>query len=333
MTNIKNQVLILGITGGIGSEVARQLLEQNWNVIALHRSPELVSKEINLKTKHITWIKGDAMNSEDVLRAAEGCCVIVHAVNPPGYKKWEKFVIPMIKNSINAAKKQRATVVFPGSIYNYGPDVLPNDVLPNISESTPQHPITKKGSLRAEMEQELKRFANDGGSVILIRAGDFYGPYAKNNWFSQGLINPNKAVKSIYNPSSKNVGHQWAYLPDVAQTMISMIKKRHELEPYAVYHMKGIWDPDGTLMVNTIQKIIHEKSGKKPKIAPFPWWLVWLAALFNTTAKELLEMKYLWAQPIKMENNKLRKKLGEEPHTPIEIAVEKTLRSLGALND
>src|SRR3984885_14374852 len=80
----KNTVLVLGATGGIGGEAARQLRDSGWDVRALQRR----AAQSVAQRSGITWIRGDAMNREDVLAAAEGCSVIVHAVNPPGYRRW-----------------------------------------------------------------------------------------------------------------------------------------------------------------------------------------------------------------------------------------------------
>ena len=86
-----NTALVLGATGGIGGEMARQLRDAGWTVRALRRSGE---QQIERR---------DAMNREDVLAAAEGCSVIVHAVNPPGYRRWGELVLPMLDNTIAAA--------------------------------------------------------------------------------------------------------------------------------------------------------------------------------------------------------------------------------------
>ena len=53
---------------------------------------------------------------------------------------------------------------------------------------------------------------------------------------------------------------------------------------------------------------------------------------FNTTLHEMLEMRYLWEQPIQMDNSKLIDFLGHEPHTPLIEAVHKTLIGQGCLN-
>ncbi|WP_308419502.1 NAD(P)H-binding protein [Chitinimonas koreensis] len=111
------KALVLGASGGIGGEVARQLRDAGWQVQALQRG----LAEPAMQRDGITWLRGDAMVRDDVQRAARGCSVIVHAVNPPGYRRWAELVLPMIDNTIAAALAERATIVLPGTVYNYGP--------------------------------------------------------------------------------------------------------------------------------------------------------------------------------------------------------------------
>ena len=68
------------------------------------------------------------------------------------------------------------------------------------------------------------------------------------------------------------------------------------------------------------------------KAKRFPWWLLPLAAPFNTVMRELLEMRYLWRTPMRMTNARLVAELGSEPHTPIDDAVRATLRAMGCLS-
>src|SRR5262245_54262521 len=138
---IADRALVLGATGGIGGEVARQLRDAGWKVRALKRGLEHAEEHRD----GVDWVRGDAMNRQDVIRAAQDCSVIVHAVNPPGYRKWAELVIPMIDNTIAAATATGATIVLPGTVYNYGPDAFPL-----LTEQSPQHPMTRKGAIRVE---------------------------------------------------------------------------------------------------------------------------------------------------------------------------------------
>jgi nucleoside-diphosphate-sugar epimerase len=317
-----NAVLVLGATGGIGGEVARQLKDAGWDVRALQRRGEQAIE----KRSGITWLRGDAMNAQDVMAAAEGCSVIVHAVNPPGYRRWSELALPMLDNSIVAAIALRATLVLPGTIYNFGPEAFPV-----ITEESPQLPVTRKGAIRVEMERRLAAASNNGARVIIVRAGDFFGPKVGNNWFSQGLIKPGKPVRTVHNPGRKGVGHQWSYLPDVARTMVELLARRDSLEPFAAFHMAGHWDADGSQMSEAIRRVVARRTGRAPRIRSFPWWLLSLASPFVATFREMREMRYLWREPIRMDNSRLSTVLGEEPHTPLDAAVEATLLGLGSI--
>ena len=316
------KVLVLGATGGIGGEVARQLRDAGWEVRALRRVADQPIEQKN----GITWVRGDALVREDVAAAAKGCSVIVHAVNPPGYRRWSELVLPMLDNTIAAASTERATVVLPGTVYNYGPDAFAL-----VTERSPQNPVTRKGAIRVEMERRLESFARGGGRALIVRAGDFFGPKAGNNWFSQGLIKPGMPVTKVSYPGAPGLGHQWAYLPDVARTIVELLARRDSLDPFATFHMKGHWDQDGTQMVRAVQRVVGRRTALEPRVLRFPWWFLVLAAPFVTTFREMLEMRYLWRVPLRLDNAHLESVIGAEPHTPLDQAVETTLVGLGCL--
>ncbi|HEY7978387.1 MAG TPA: NAD(P)H-binding protein [Rhizomicrobium sp.] len=310
--------LVLGATGGIGGEMARLLVARGWSVRALNRNPAKAPR-----TDGITWIKGDAMSARDVAAAAKGVAVIVHAVNPPGYRNWGKLVLPMVDNTIAAAKANGARIVLPGTVYNYGPDVFPN-----IAEDAPQNARTRKGRIRVEMERRLRKASTEGAKVLIVRAGDYFGPRAANNWFAQ-MVTPGRAVKSISNPGRRGVGHQWAYLPDVAETMMRLLEKGDALEDFATFHMNGHWDDNGEQMVQSIRRVTAKP---KLKMRRFPWPLIVLGSPFVALFRELREMRYLWKVPVHITNARLVSVLGEEPHTPLDEAVRTTLEGLGCLS-
>jgi nucleoside-diphosphate-sugar epimerase len=313
-------VLVLGATGGIGGEMARQLRDAGWDVRALKRTGAQAPEQ----HEGIQWIKGDAMVRADVMNAAKGCAVIVHAVNPPGYRGWSEVVLPMLDNTIAAASTEGATIVLPGTVYNFGPDAFPV-----LKEDSPQRPVTRKGAIRVEMERRLEAASRDDARVLIVRAGDFFGPGAGNTWFAQGLVKPGRAVKSVAYPGRRGVGHQWSYLPDVGRTMVELLERRERLDAFARFHMAGHWDADGTGMCEAIRTVVARKGGKAPRIKGFPWTLLMLASPFVVTLRELREMRYLWEVPVRMDNAQLVSALGHEPHTPLLDAVEATLVGMG----
>jgi nucleoside-diphosphate-sugar epimerase len=211
----------------------------------------------------------------------------------------------------------------PGTIYNYGPDTFPL-----LLEDSPQTPISVKGGIRVELERRLERAADEGVRVLLVRAGDFFGPNAGNNWFAQGLVTPGKPVRFVINPGKKGVGHAWAYLPDVAETFMQLLETPDQLPAFARFHMEGFFDSDGMQMAKAIGRAVGKPA---IRIWSFPWLLAGLARPFVPLLRELHEMRYLWSRTIRLDNRRLVARLGAEPRTPLDEAVKTTLASLGCL--
>jgi nucleoside-diphosphate-sugar epimerase len=319
-TSHSKTALIVGAGGGVGGELARALLARGWSVRGLARNPTKAAAAVGLDA--VDWRKGDAMDAASVVAAAQGCAVIVHAVNPAGYHNWTGTVLPMLESTIAAAKAVQARIAFPGTIYNFGPDAFPV-----LTEASPQRPKTIKGSLRVAMEQRLAEAARQGVPVLIVRAGDFFGRRAVNSWFAQGLIQAGRPVSMILNPGSRGVGHAWAYLPDVAETMARLIERAEALDDFSVFHFAGHWLEDGVEMAHAIRRVV----GRKVPILPFPWPLMTLLSPFVETFREMGEVRYLWREPLRLDNAKLLGVLGEEPHTPLDAAVRASLIGLGSM--
>jgi nucleoside-diphosphate-sugar epimerase len=310
--------LVLGATGGIGGEMTRSLVARGWRVRALNRNPAKVLKPI----QGVEWIAGDAMNRADVIAAAGGADLIVHGVNPPGYRNWGALALPMLENTVAAAQASGARIFFPGTVYNFGPETFPL-----VGEDAPQHPLTRKGSIRVEMEACLRAAAGQGVRVLILRAGDWFGPQTTgNSWFGAALVKPGRRLKAVVYPGRREVGHAWAYLPDVAETAMRLVERGADLPDFAVFHFDGHWFARGVDIADAIRTAA---GGQAVPVRRFPWWLVRIGSPFVETFREMLEMTYLWRMPLRLDNRRLVAFLGQEPHTPAVDAVRATLRGLG----
>lgn len=316
--------LIIGATGGIGSETARALIAAGWTVRALHRNPAEAARRFAWLGP-VDWTKGDAMNQAEVVAAAAGVGLVVHAANPAGYRNWKGLQLPMLESAIAAAKAAGARIVFPGTVYNFGPEALPV-----VGESAPQQPRTRKGKIRVAMEDRLRQASHEGVPVLIVRCGDFLGPHAGNNWFSQGMVKPGRPLRSVTYPGKRNVGHAWAYLPDVAETIVRLVEREDDLKSFDVFNFGGHWFDRGMDFAEATRR-----AAGKPKapIRHFPWIAVYALSPFVETFREMLEMRYLWKTPLRLDNRKLVAFLGKEPHTPIGEALRDTLKGLGCLED
>jgi nucleoside-diphosphate-sugar epimerase len=256
----------------------------------------------------------------DVIEAARGTELIVHAANPPNYKNWRGLALPMLDNSIAAAKFCNARVLLPATLYNFSREAH------LLRENSPQIPNTRKGQVRVEMELRLQRASLYGVRSIVVRAGDFFGPGARNSWLTRGVVL--SRPRMIFNPGSAGVGHSWAYLPDLAEAMVRLIESARPMSDYEVFHFRGHWFERGEKL---LELICRSQGMDTRRVRAFPWWAIALAAPFVDVCREMLEMRYLWQVPTQLDNAKLRAQIGPEPHTPIEEALDATLG--GARNE
>lgn len=304
----KKQALVIGGTGGVGGEVALALLRHGWTVRGLARDPIRAGQT---GPAGVDWVLGDAMREEDVVRAAASVDLIFHGANPPGYRNWRGLAIPMLRNAISAAKAGNARLVYPASVYVYGRDA--GHVL---AEDAPQHPHTRKGSIRVEMEVMLHEASVTGLRTLIVRAGDYYGPQAPSSWVSSVLLGNGKDVRRVVTPERPGIGHTWAYLPDLAEVVASLADRDGDLADEERLHFSGHF-LQGREMADAVQRLL---GGEVP-IRPFNWLPVYLAAPFVTFLREVIEMRYLWQVPLRLDNRRLVALLGEEQHTALDEAV------------
>ena len=307
--------LILGLTGGIGSAVAHALAASGWTIRALTRRSEADRPILPFP---VEWRLGDALDVRAVTAAAEGAQVILHAVNPPGYRRWREDGLPMLANTIAAARASRATILFPANVYVFSASA------PSIvDEASPRRPTTRKGRVRLEMEEMLRRAADtDGVRVIAVRAGDFFGPGIVNSWFSQALAKGGRAATAVHTLAKPGAAHAWAYVPDLAETFSRLVDRRAALDPFTLVHFAGHTDGSGREMAQAVRRA----TGRADlPIKPFAWSLVWLGAPFSPFLREALEMMWLWKTALALDNRKLRGLIGDEPHTPLDDAVGASL--------
>jgi nucleoside-diphosphate-sugar epimerase len=266
------------------------------------------------------------MREAEVMAAARDAAVVFHGANPPGYRNWRGLAIPMLRNVITAAEATGARLIYPGSLYVYGPDAGEA-----VAEDAPQHPSTRKGSIRVEMEAMLQAAAVRGLRTLVVRAGDYFGPRAPSSWVSTILLQGGKPLRKVVTPERPEVGHAWAYLPDLAETVALLANREASLPGQERLHFSGHY-LRGRGMAEAVQRVV---GGAVP-IQAFRWLPVYLGAPFVTFLREVIEMRYLWRVPLRLDNMRLLARLGREPHTPLDEAIRtsrETLRASSAETD
>ena len=315
--NSNTRALVLGASGGIGGELAVRLVQRGWEVHALQHRSRMAGRRGN----GIYWWRGDANDRDDVMQAAKGAALIVHAVNPSLYQDGDAQSLAMLQHSLNAAIAGRARLLLPGAAGNYGPSSA-------AGEDAPQQPLTRHGALRVEMERRVRDAVAHGARALIVRSGDHFGPHAGTSWFSQAMVEAGRAVTSVRYPGRVGLGHQWCYLPDLAETMLRLVESEERLGAYESFHVGGHWDADGRAMTAAIARAVGSAD---LRVKRFPWSLLRMSSPLLPMFRDIAEQRRLWMEPVRLDNRRLLAFLGEEPRTDLDSAVRDTLYGMGCL--
>jgi len=306
--------LVLGATGSFGGGVAAEMAGRGWTVRAVARDPAK-GKRIHGETP-IEWIQGDVQDAAGLRKAAEGASVVVHGVNYP-YDRWIPAMETATANIAAAAEAAGAVVLFAGNVYNLG-----DQPGAPLAEDAPHRPHTKKGKLREKLERYLEERTHAGGlRVLIVRAGDYFGPTVRN-----GLVDPvfgnaarGKGMQVLGKP---DIPHQWAYIPDVARASVDLLER--DLEPFETVNFAGhVAEPNRAFLRRVAEAAGHPDLG----IRTIPWWVLRVMALGNGVIRELLEMRYLFDHSIVLDGAKLRRLLPGYRDTPVEETIRATVAS------
>jgi nucleoside-diphosphate-sugar epimerase len=311
---MSRSILIIGVTGGAGRAVADAALDAGFRVRALmrHAPPADLDGRIGIA-------RGDALSEADVLAAAEGADFVLHAANPPGYRDWERYVIPMAMNAAAAARAAGARLIVPGNVYNFSPDQGPL-----LREGAPQRPVSDKGRVRVRMERELRA---SGVRLTILRAGDFFGPHAPASWFQTVMVRPGRPVRAVTWPGT-DAGHAFCYLPDFAEAVVRLMEIDDRLEPVEDLHFAGHHVARGR---DFAEAVCRAAGMARPRVKRFPWWAVSIFWPVVPLFREIREMRYLWEIDIALDNSRLAALIGGEPHTPLDRALADSLAGQGCI--
>jgi nucleoside-diphosphate-sugar epimerase len=117
-------------------------------------------------------------------------------------------------------------------------------------------------------------------------------------------------------------------LPDVAETIAQLLDHRCSHSAFETYHMRGHYLRNQDLL----ESVCRVAGLAASRIQRFPWWAVRAAAPMSERFAEMLEMRYLWEEPLEMDNARLLGRLGHEPHTPLDDALRATLATMGIIS-
>lgn len=131
-------ILILGATGRVGSQILTHALHDRHHVTVLVRTPE----KIHINSENVTIVQGNALNETDIIRAMHGIDVVISALNTDGTTTLSES-LPLIIKSMESEGIQRIITVGTAGI-------LQSRTTPNILRY--QSSESKRKSTRAAEE-------------------------------------------------------------------------------------------------------------------------------------------------------------------------------------
>ena len=306
----KGKVTVLGSNGHLGNAAMVAFNEAGWAVTGLGRSNRR-------PVQGTRFIAGDADDLDVVKAAIADADIVVHGLHLR-YDRWGNGrAEAQLQVVLDALKGSGKTLLFPGTIYNYrAKDRLVDPTLRQEAEAP-------RGAIRIRLEQMLSKAAReDGFQVIILRAGDFYGPGNRGEWFEAAML-MDQAKGRVYHMADLEMRHSWAYLPDLGRAFVALADARARLAGFENFHFAGHWVSHGRMMA-----AIASAAPQALKPAPLPWWMLRAVGLVNPVMRDIYRMRYLWLNEMELVDPRLDALLGEGFITPFEEAVGATVTEL-----
>jgi uncharacterized protein len=121
-------ILILGATGRVGSQIVTYALQNRHHVTVIVRTPE----KIQINNENLTIIQGNVLNKDDIVRAMHGIDVVISALNTDGTTTLSESMPLIIEAMENEGIKRIITIGTAGILQSR---TTPNSLRYQSSES------------------------------------------------------------------------------------------------------------------------------------------------------------------------------------------------------
>ena len=292
--------------GPVGSAIALQLADQGHPVRILTRSgsgPEhpLVERR-SVDVSHV-----DALAEH-----FDGAAAVHHCIHGSAYraKAWRAELPAAEQAVLTAAGAAGAVVVFPESLYSYGPVDGP------MTEDLPRRATRGKLGVRADL---LRARAESSTPTVSVAASDFYGPRVRMSHAGERLVPALMAGKRVAMVGSLDQPHSFTYVPDLARAMV--ISAQTPSVWGQVLHA-----PTGPAPTQRelAQALTRAAGVSGPRLSALPAWALKVAGLVSVDARELAETSYMFTRPFVLDSTHSEALLGLAP-TPLDIAAKETV--------
>src|SRR5208337_3984061 len=307
---MSGRIVIFGC-GPTGRATAERLVAEGREIVVAQRNAPADLQ------KAATFAACDALDRDSVVKTARWGEQFVVAIGFPYVgRAWREMWPKAIGNFVAAAEATGARMVFIDNLYMYGPQTAP------LVESMPLASYGLKPAARAAATRVWTEAAAAGRArVAALRAPDFYGPGVGRSYLGDATIGMLSRGKAALFVGSPDFPHDYAYVPDVARAVTTLIAAPDSAFGQA-WHMPCA----PTRTTRQILRAAADILGVRLRLNAFPATLLKPAGLLSPFLRELAEMRFLWDRPYLVDANKFAKTYWSDV-TPFDTGLRATALS------
>ena len=307
---MSERIVVFG-HGPVGAATTRQLLRTGAEVVVAQRS-----RPADLPAG-VGFQPCDVLDAEAVRTAAAGAQQIVVAIGfPYEGKVWATAWPRAMTHLVAACEATGARMVFVDNLYMYGLQTVP------LTEEMPARSFGRKPRARTEATK-IWRAASDAGRIraTALRPSDFFGPGVRATQLGDaafGALARGKAAGLVLPP---DLPHDFSYVPDIARAVATLVAAP-DSDFGQVWHC-----PNAPIRTpRELLKLAADALGVKLAIQGLPLWALPMLGLFSPQMRELVEMRYQWRRPYRVDSRKFGQRFWSDA-TPFEVSIPETARS------
>jgi UDP-glucose 4-epimerase len=178
---MKQKLMITGGAGYIGSVLTAYLLDHGYEVVVLDN---LTTGHSNSIDSRANFIEASILDKSQLTKALIGIDTVIHcaakslveesAANPEIYNQINIDGVRILLEAMSDARVKNIIFSSTAAVYGHAVDQP-------ISENTPIEPVNPYGKSKAEAEQAITNYCNQGFAAISFRYFNVAGSYKTSN--------------------------------------------------------------------------------------------------------------------------------------------------------
>ncbi|SED92938.1 NAD-dependent epimerase/dehydratase family protein [Ruania alba] len=293
--------------GPVGATLALQLAEAGKQVRLLTRSGSGPDHP-GIERRRV-----DVADRAAFAAAARGAQAIHHCIHGSRYdaRTWRSELPRAERVVLDIAEEADAVVVFPESLYSYGP----GDSV--MTEEGYGRATGGKLGVRTELLAAREAHA---AATVSVAASDFYGPRVRMAHAGERLVPTVLAGKTMRVVGSLDQPHSFTYVPDLTRAMIAAAADRTLWDSFLLAPTAP------ALTQRELITAVAEAAGVRvPRMAVVPVGVLRAGGLISREMRELAETGYMFDRPFVMDSTESERVLGLSA-TPVTVGLDRTVR-------